>query len=846
MSKLRGYKESYEKFGFVNIGGKPQCVLCGEVLALSSMVPTKLTRHPRTKHPSYQDKDIEFFETKKRHLESQSWIIQTRFGSAYKVRLSFQLASSADAIKASYMLIYHVAKQMKPHTICETLLMPCMKDVVGAVIGKEHVKKLDKIPCSNDTVARRIGEMVSDVQDQSDPSRPVQERQLMGSGATPQLCAAAPVPDDADLATVPSTFKKSRRRDKPGSGNPRPGTDTARQEGAPQSPTRSRRHKKKKHHRVMSVDPSEHQSPAAMQGDVAEAARELRRATEVEQEAEVLLSASAHGGDQEKEPAYDTRCVTEEDNVIAIFGGNGAYQRLSLGFTMMVYFSVSVHLFIDAVIERDVRFACVPPSWANASLPGDDSWSTTQGWSNQDDSSACRHRRHPESGDVTVPCHTWLYENASRHDNIVKEWDMVCSRQWLRPFTRFAFIAGGLVAWVLPFLIDQTGRRPMILLAVVAASLLSLAIYFVKSVLLFMICRFLLGVSMTILYITSFVLMFEIVSREYLALFAVISQLGFCGGQIFVAMLNSPQLTWRSVQLSYSLPVGACAVAFLIVSESPRWLMARGHLEQAEAVMMNAARLNGVSKRKAQFLWKKAYNDLEKSQERWSTAFRMPMRGLLVSSINVRFVLVMFVSRFSCTLVYLSVVTHFVQRSTHAVFEVKYLATLDMATVVAGGAFLERYGRLRTSAVCLFIAGVAWTLTAFVQSVDDLEFSILVIIGVLAQATVQCVLPVLNAELFPQLMLTFGYCWGEASSLLGALGSPYIMLLAGDGYPFVPLLLFALLTLISGAVVLTVPETRRQPAFVRRSAAPSLFEYSRFVSIPDEMHAITRSLGIDL
>lgn len=89
-----------------------------------------------------------------------------RFGSAYKVRLSFQLASSADAIKASYMLSYHVAKQMKPHTICETLLMPCMKDVVGAVIGKEHVKKLDKIPCSNDTVARRIREMASDVQDQ--------------------------------------------------------------------------------------------------------------------------------------------------------------------------------------------------------------------------------------------------------------------------------------------------------------------------------------------------------------------------------------------------------------------------------------------------------------------------------------------------------------------------------------------------------------------------------------------------------------------------------------------------------------------------------------------------------
>ncbi|EEC14907.1 zinc finger protein, putative, partial [Ixodes scapularis] len=68
--------------------------------------------------------------------------------------------------QASYMLSYQVDKQMKPHTICKTLLMPCMTDAVGAVIGKEHVKKLDKIPCSNDTAARRIKEMAPYVQDQ--------------------------------------------------------------------------------------------------------------------------------------------------------------------------------------------------------------------------------------------------------------------------------------------------------------------------------------------------------------------------------------------------------------------------------------------------------------------------------------------------------------------------------------------------------------------------------------------------------------------------------------------------------------------------------------------------------
>ncbi|XP_037579537.1 solute carrier family 22 member 2-like [Dermacentor silvarum] len=195
--------------------------------------------------------------------------------------------------------------------------------------------------------------------------------------------------------------------------------------------------------------------------------------------------------------------------------------------------------------------------------------------------------------------------------------------------------------------------------------------------------------------------------------------------------------------------------------------------------------------------------------------------------------------RLSSTLVYLSVIAHFLQRATHGVFKAKYSATLHMASVLAGGALMERYGRQRTSAVCFFISCVAWTLTAFVQNADDLEYTVLVVLGLLAQATAHSVLAVMNVELFPQLVLTFGYCWGEASSLLGALGSPYIMWLGGDDQPFVPLALFALLTLLSGGLVLTVPETRRRAAYAG-TRATSLFEYARNEPFPfDEMQHST-------
>lgn len=42
--------------------------------------------------------------------------------------------------------------------------MPCVQDVVKTLIGEEHIKKVQQVPVSNDTVGRRIREMASDVE----------------------------------------------------------------------------------------------------------------------------------------------------------------------------------------------------------------------------------------------------------------------------------------------------------------------------------------------------------------------------------------------------------------------------------------------------------------------------------------------------------------------------------------------------------------------------------------------------------------------------------------------------------------------------------------------------------
>ncbi|KAK4313772.1 hypothetical protein Pmani_014896 [Petrolisthes manimaculis] len=78
---------------------------------------------------------------------------------------SFHQSNKA-AVLASYVVVLKIAQQKKPHSIGETLVMPCTKEIVRIMLGEQHAKKLDTQPLSDNTVQRRIADMSTDIKDQ--------------------------------------------------------------------------------------------------------------------------------------------------------------------------------------------------------------------------------------------------------------------------------------------------------------------------------------------------------------------------------------------------------------------------------------------------------------------------------------------------------------------------------------------------------------------------------------------------------------------------------------------------------------------------------------------------------
>ena len=154
--KNRMYMDSYLAMGFTWCGDdltpNPECLVCGEKLSNEAMVPSKLKRHFLSKHSQLSEKHLEYFQGLLIGHEQQM------LSFAKKVKIS------SKAQEASYLVAELIAKQMKPHTIAEKLILPACRIIVKTMIGAQAEQELSKIPLSDNIISRRIHHMSVDIE----------------------------------------------------------------------------------------------------------------------------------------------------------------------------------------------------------------------------------------------------------------------------------------------------------------------------------------------------------------------------------------------------------------------------------------------------------------------------------------------------------------------------------------------------------------------------------------------------------------------------------------------------------------------------------------------------------
>ncbi|CAH1772272.1 unnamed protein product [Owenia fusiformis] len=194
---------------------------------------------------------------------------------------------------------------------------------------------------------------------------------------------------------------------------------------------------------------------------------------------------------------------------------------------------------------------------------------------------------------ATRSCSSWSYDQSQFHSTAISKYDLVCDNADKKSLLETLYIAGLLVGLlVFGQIADSIGRKPVLLVAILVEVAFGVGAAFASDYVAFVVVRFFFGMAVGAKFIIAFVMVVEHVGPAYRTVFGVLMN-----AWMTVGMMSLPGIAYQvrnvqTLQMILAAPPAIFLTYFFLISETPRWLVTRGRLEQATALFHNMAKVN--------------------------------------------------------------------------------------------------------------------------------------------------------------------------------------------------------------------------------------------------------------
>ncbi|XP_067231965.1 solute carrier family 22 member 4-like isoform X1 [Chanodichthys erythropterus] len=399
----------------------------------------------------------------------------------------------------------------------------------------------------------------------------------------------------------------------------------------------------------------------------------------------------------------------------------------------------------------------------------------------------------------------WEYDKETYISTIVTEWDLVCSDDWRAPLTTSLFFCGVLTGSVISGqMSDRFGRKIVLFVTMGIQTVFTFIQVFSPSWLIFCLLFFIVGMGQISNYVAAFVLGMEILSPSIRDLYSTLGVcLFFSIGYMMLPLAAYFLRDWRTLLMALTVPGFFCIPLWWFIPESPRWLLSQGRVDEAEAILRKAAKMNGVKAPDVIF-------PLLQSRE---NAGRLQTYSLcdLVKSSNICCITVLLCLVWSAVSIgYCALSLNTSSLHGNIYLNCLLSAVVEVPALIMAWLMLRHWPRRLCLSSTLSLGGLVLLFIHLIpQHMSSVAIS-LVMLGKFGLSAAFAIVYPATAELYPTILRNTALGTCSMASRVGSISAPYFIYLGGY-YKSLPYILIGSLNVLSGLLSLLLPESLGSP-----------------------------------
>ncbi|KAG0725673.1 Solute carrier family 22 member 5 [Chionoecetes opilio] len=256
-----------------------------------------------------------------------------------------------------------------------------------------------------------------------------------------------------------------------------------------------------------------------------------------------------------------------------------------------------------------------------------------------------------------------------------------------------------------------------------------------------------------------------------------------------------------------------------LMGESPRWLIVRGHHEQALRVLHKAARWNRVKlpeDRELRALIKDIQEEsmtppamgTEGTTKKW---YQRAVPSLLRTRPIQIITVVVCIDYFSVSLVFDGLNMNGDSYTSDPFLYLVLSGLAEIPAYVLAAPVIDRWGRRLPTVLIFVLCGVIITTVAFIPPELHALMMVLALTGKLCISAIFQILYLYASELFPTEVRMQGIGAATVFSQLASTLVPFITTFLGPVLPWLPSLIFGIVAAVAGVVTLALRESKGVP-----------------------------------